>query len=145
MKTVTKFQTDDGCEFNTIADAMNHEDKCREIAAIMAPLGTVKIKDSNCYYQHDPATVIRCRVAILKMAARYIDDPVFRHEPPEEVHPFSIAGRILDDVGGPLRDPWFRFMRIDDLGREWEQPYFVSRPPEDAVCINPDRSWSGES
>lgn len=136
MKQIAKWQASDGSEWVLPEDAAKREDLLAAIADAMAPLGAERrIRDGQ-YVQHDPETVLGCRVAILRLAAKqFPGESIFRHEPPEEVHPFSIAGRILDDCGGPLNRAWGRFMRIDDQGREWEQPYFTTNPPADAVAI----------
>jgi hypothetical protein len=84
---VTKFRARDGAEFNTHTAAAQHELLLDEIAEIMQPLGDTKI-DHHDFVQHNPATVVRCRVRILKLAAKmFPDEEHFRHDPPEAVHP----------------------------------------------------------
>jgi hypothetical protein len=133
IETITKYRAKDGSEWQTLDKAMEREALCFTVDDAMAPLGpAIRITNHN-YFQHQPPTVIACRAAILKLAAKQFPDyDVFRHEPPQEVHPMSIAGRILDDCGGPIDTAWRRFMRIDELGREWEQPYYARNTPPDA-------------
>lgn len=126
---ITKYRTTDGTEFPTEQGAERHEALCQAIAEVMRPLGASRELRADDYVQHDPAAVIKARVGILALAAERADYPIFRHQPPEEVHPNSAAGRILDDVGGPLRDAWFRFRCTDEFGREWQQPYFAINTP----------------
>jgi hypothetical protein len=134
VKAITKYAARDGSEWRNEADAATREALLDEVEAVMRPLGERPKLDSRQYVQHHPATVISCRVEILKLCARELPDyEVFRHEPPEDVHPRSIAGRILDDCGGPLSEAWGRFACIDAAGREWQQPYFVAHTPADAV------------
>lgn len=123
---IIKYRADDGSEWKTIAEAVTRDVLCGEIGAVMEPLGDRVRIDSNQYVQHDPATVIKCRVGILALAAREFPSfDIFSHKPPEEVHPRSIASRILDDLGGPLCRAWNRFSCIDEQGREYEQPYYA--------------------
>ena len=52
-----------------------------------------------------------------------------------DVHPRSWAGRFFDDSGGPLADAWARLSRIDERGREWQQPYYVDHPNPEAKAV----------
>ena len=134
---ITRYLAKDGSEWDTISQAIDRESLVDAIADAMQPLGEKRHINHDEYVQHDPATVIAARVAILKLCAKEFPSfEVFKHEPPEEVHPMSIAGRILDDCGGPLLLAWGRFMRIDYKGREWEQPYFVGNPPNAAKQLS---------
>ncbi len=136
MQTITKYKANDGCEFKNEHDALKRDQLVAEIDAVMAPINPAPKCRDHQYAQHDPKVVIACRVAILKLCAREFPSfEIFRHQPPEEVHPRSIAGRILDDNRGPLSSAWYRFMLIDDKGREWEQPYYAANTPADAVKI----------
>jgi hypothetical protein len=58
--------------------------------------------------------------------AQYPSEAIFAHDA-MEIHPFSYAGRFLDDAGGPLRRVWSRFMCHHD-GWMYEQPYFALNP-----------------
>lgn len=43
-----------------------------------------------------------------------------------DVHRQGIVGRYLDDCGKiHISNVWYRFMCIDDMYREWQQPYFA--------------------
>ena len=133
---ITKWVANDGSEWRALADAEARDKLVDAIADVMAPLGRDRQLRDNQFIQHDPHSVLRCRVGILKLAAKEFPSfAIFRHEPLEVVHPMSAAGRILDDCGGPLCQAWNRFMRIDELGREWQQPYFAANPPADAECV----------
>lgn len=46
-----------------------------------------------------------------------------------DVPSFSYAGRFLDEVGGPLRRIWFRFMCMN-AEWEYEQPFYALHPEE---------------
>lgn len=135
MEAITKYRSIDGSEWNTADKAIERDRLCEKVNAAMRPLQKFTVEHHN-FVQHKPDVVTKARVAIVRLAAIELPDfKIFAHVPPAEVHPLSLAGRILDDVGGPLRTAWFRFMCIDDLGREWEQSYYVKHPPEDATCI----------
>lgn len=70
--------------------------------------------------------------AIVDLAWRETGHGVFQH-PAADIHPFSVAGRVLDS--GPLSRAWWRFMCIDEQWREWEQPYFARNPNPEATCV----------
>ena len=142
METITRFKADDGAVFDTAEKCIEHENLTKFIQGIMLDLGK-RNNSSAGWVQHDPATVIRCRVAIIElcremgMGKAY---PVFNHEPASEIHPMSAVGRILDDTGGPTNAAWRRFSSIDEQGREHNQPYFaINGPDEDHACVEDRR------
>lgn len=55
-------------------------------------------------------------------------------------HRQGIIGRILDDSNSELYKTWNRFMCIDELYREWEQPYFAINfekfNDDNSICVN---------
>ncbi len=55
-------------------------------------------------------------------------------------HRLGIVGRYLDDSGKDLYKHWYRFMCIDELYREWQQPFFAGNyknyDDTNSVCIN---------
>jgi hypothetical protein len=134
MEAITKYKARDGSEWASEAEARATENLLDVVDEIMAPLGPpVSVRPEE-YVQHNAGTVLAARAAIVKLCAKRLPGfPIFHHEPAEEVSPFSVAGRILDDIGGPLSVAWCRFMKIDDQGREWEQPYFVLNTPRKPV------------
>ena len=123
MEKIMRYKADDGTVFDTEKKCTDHENLCLFIDGIMLDLG--KRNTSSCgWVQHDPATVIRCRVAIIERCRQMGMGemcPVFNHEPASDIHPCSAVGRILCDTGGPLWTAWARFARTDDEGREHNQ------------------------
>ena len=145
MKAITRYQAVDGTEFPTEHQCREYEQLRLLVAGVMSYLGTIpdEVKDGKGWLQHDPETVVRCRVGIIRLCRsmpQFDSFPVFRHEPAAEIHPNSSAGRILDDTGGPLSEAWYRFRCIDDQGREHQQPYFAINGPDDNhECIEDRR------
>ncbi len=62
------------------------------------------------------------------MREKYPTEKVWQHDA-EKIHPMSYAGRMLDDVGGPLNRVWHRFMCESD-GYEYQQPFYALNPGE---------------
>ena len=132
MQIVTKYRAIDGSEWDTADQAMDRDNLCAAVADAIAELGeplSSAFFGGGGYRQHDLATVLSAKQRIVRLAKIHTGHGVFDH-PAADIHPFSIAGQILDDVGGPLRKAWRRFMCIDDQGREWGQPYFGLHPTE---------------
>ncbi len=129
MKKITKYQANDGSEWHSGAEAMERDKLIARVLVAMAPLGDTPqcVMEQKGYIQHDVAVVNNAKEAILQicrdqgMAENF---EVFNHHG-SEVHPRSIVGRILNDLGGPLDEAWSRFARIDAQGREHDQPYFA--------------------
>lgn len=140
MKAVTRYKTNDGSLFDDEDKAIAHEALCDKIDAVMAPLPPVpeEVERGKGWAQHDPEKVLTARDGILDICREQkLDEhyPVFKNRG-RDVHPMSVVGRILDDVGGPLNRAWSRFCRIDDQGREHQQPYFaINKPDSDHKCI----------
>ena len=143
MKQVTRFRSEDGCEFILESTCLEHEVLCNKVKLAMLPLGDcpAAVEDGKGWLHHDPAIVIHCRKAIMQlcciqgMAKLH---PVFENE---DAHPMSVVGRILDDVGGPISKAWTRFQRIDDQGREHQQPYYaINGPDKKHVCVEDRRA-----
>lgn len=136
METITKYRANDGCEFSTEAEALKRDHLIAAIDSAMAPMAGVPELRPDQYYQHLPSVVLACRCSIVLLCRiEYPNTQVFKAEP-ASVHPQSFAGRFLGDNPGPLYDAWCRFMRIDNAGREYEQPYYAMNGNPTAKCIN---------
>lgn len=138
MKSITKFQSDDGSEWTTPEQALARDRLCREVNEAMALLPPRPVDRTldrgERFLQHNRDVVLRAKQAIVDLAWRETGHEVFKH-PAADIHPFSVAGRVLDDSGSPLNRAWWRFMCIDDQWREWEQPYFARNPNAAAVAV----------
>jgi hypothetical protein len=139
MKTITKFQADDGCEFKTSDECQAHESLCAAVVKIMSKL-TAEPKDDHCnfsngrgYIQHDPLTFLDVRNALLELgAAQFSEDSNlrvwFEQCKDGKRHVYWIS-RLLDDNGQlVILRAWNRIMNTDDSFREWGQMYFVLNP-----------------
>lgn len=145
MKAVIKYQANDGSEWNTAEQAETRDKLHIQVEAIMAPLGQVPeaVRDGRGWLQHELETVLTAKDGILELCRSFgydINYPVFKN-PGRECHALGIIGRILSDDGGPLGRAWSRFGRIDEQGREHQQPYYAytAGPLPEHVCIE-DRS-----
>lgn len=141
MKTITKYQANDGTEWTDPNKAAERDALCGKVDAAMAPLGDTPqaVKDGEGWLQHDLETVNQAKDAILEIcrAEGFAKSfPVFGHKG-REIHPRSSISRILDDFGGPLCTAWNRFGRIDEQGREFDQCYYAytNGPRPEHVCV----------
>lgn len=141
MKPIIKYQATDGSEWNSPDDARSRDALCEKVNVAMKPLGRTPraVEDGKGWLQHDLETVLKVKDAIIEicreqgMAKSF---PVFSN-PGRKIHPMSVVGRILDDHGGPLNEAWNRFCRIDEQGREHQQPYYAytNGPLPEHVCV----------
>jgi hypothetical protein len=141
MKTITKYQSIDGSEWNDAMDALKRDYLCELVRSAMAPLGDTPqdVQNGKGWLQHDLETVNLAKDAILDIcrAEGFAKNFTAFKSAGRECHSLSIIGRILDDCGGPLNEAWNRFARIDTQGREHQQPYFAytNGPLLEHVCV----------
>lgn len=141
MQSVIKFKADDGSEWSTEVAALKRDRLCARINQAMRPLGPANplMRAGKGWVQHDLETVNRCKDAIVEICLEEglgKSFPVFNNKG-RNIHPLSVAGRILDDYGGPLNEAWNRFCRIDPKGREHQQCYFAytGGPDTNHYCV----------
>jgi hypothetical protein len=146
METITKYKTSDGAEFSDLDKATAREELIAKVDAVMAPLGTVPaaVSHGKGWVHHDLETVLKVKDDILDLcrAEGYNKTFVGFKDRGRDYHPFSIVGRVLDDMGGPLCTAWRRIQVIDSQGREHQQPYYAreeGRPDPGQVCIEDRR------
>lgn len=127
MKTVTKYESIDGALFDTADDAARRDALEIRLASLEAPLGPRC--ESGQRKRHAPDVYRAFRVGLVEIAREWHPrEPVFQHDP-MQIHPFSFAGRYLDDAGPPqLRRRWGRLMCMTDDGVEYEQPFYALHP-----------------
>jgi len=136
MNPITKFQADDGTEFNTKDACIAHEMLCAEIAEVMALLPP-KVDDTGCefsngsgYIQHDPHTFNRVKFALLRIANRISPHKWFEQALYDDGVHESWPGRIISEMSAPLWRAWHRISCTDSQFREWGQPYFANNPDQ---------------
>lgn len=127
MKTITKYVASDGKEFDLKERCRKYEDMIERVNQILSKIRRrpedVNFLNGRGYIQHDIATLSEIKENILKEIVRYTGDNSLMGKNP------SFINRILGDSGYPfLSETWFRFMCIDDFGREWGQMYFCLHP-----------------
>ncbi len=146
MEKITKYRANDGSEWSTKLSAAMREDMIIQVQGAMKNLKDHPT-DLNWdgYVQHSEESVVECKKSLFSIAnkegvlAGWIEDQMKSHGKTTDdliynSHP-SWFGRMLDGAHTPLMRAYGRLCRIDDLCREWNQPYFVSNPPADASCV----------
>lgn len=152
MKKIVRdiFISDDGVEFTEEAKCVAHEALRLEVNAVMAALAPTP-KDDGChfanghgYIQQEPQKVDDARLAILKIAQRYVTHPSSPKwlqqviDNPAGVDPSWPARLIGDCCPALVGDAWHRFWCIDGLYREWGQPFYRAHPERgDQIRLNP--------
>ncbi len=128
MKTLLKYKSDDGIEFNTQFECERHERLVLEIQGALAPLGPkVKLGD-GLFKQHDPANVRKASEAVLAIIKReYPEMNKFTFDTCAPDNPsvwHTYLGRFVSDTN--LWRFTQRLMCINQhTGREYEQPYYA--------------------
>ena len=134
MKTLTKYQAEDGLEFTEAAECRKHEANLEEVKIIMSQL---PVRPDGCdfdngggFIQHDKDVLIAVRARFCEFAKRYTDDKWLQQtiDLGLDAHP-SYVGRLIDDCApNSIGKHWHRFMCIDSQFREWGQPYYANHP-----------------
>ena len=135
MEKIIKFKAIDGKEFTSETECLNYELLIKRVDEIMALLPPTP-KDDGCsfangdgYIKHEKTELRNVQVKLLKICKEYIDHKWIQQTIDDEnIHP-SYVGRLLGDYGiTPLNDAWYRFICVDNQGREWGQPYYANNP-----------------
>jgi hypothetical protein len=135
-REITIYEAHDGTRFDTLERATQHEQLIAVVADAMAPLPDPPDgefgNERRGYWPHDPDAVTAAKVRLVELAAALnVGQGWFKEHLHEaaDIHPSSYAGRVMSECGpAPLDRAWRRLSRIDDRGREWEQPYFALNP-----------------
>jgi hypothetical protein len=127
MKTITKWVATDGSEFADSAACLAYEKLCAEIDALMKDWPPVEVTGSA-FVQQDRETVLRIQRAMVEIFERdhWSDGHTAWAKEAQIPAGLSLIGRYVDDAGhGPELSVWRRIARIDNLFREYEQPFYA--------------------
>lgn len=134
MRTATAYIANDASVFWSRTECEAHERLCAEVAAAIAPLGSLEVSGPR-WFQHDPAKVREAQRAFLAVAMRHGNTHAWFAQVltatgngPCDGGYFGNLTRILD--GKPWDAALGRLSRIGADGREWEQPYYMTHPEE---------------
>jgi hypothetical protein len=127
MKTITKYVSTDGVEWDSPFKAAIRDELDAEVKVIEATLGERPVYGHRTHI--DAMVWTDAKAAVVAICRRvYPTERVFQ-SPAASIHPRSFAGRFLDDNGGPLYRIWCRFMCING-DWEYDQPYLAINPKE---------------
>lgn len=143
IKTITVYEASDGARFDTLTLAEKREKLLADVALAMSPLGSVPklVSDDKGWVHHTLEAVRKAKHALLDLAAPSLRGiSWYQSDKYDEIHVQGVAGRIIDDAGGPVATAWARLRCIDTYGREFNQPYHaINGPVKDHVCIDDRR------
>lgn len=122
-ETVTEFVCADGTRFRNSDKAEAYEIELSAVNQIMAKCPVVQLEDGE-YFVWPKELLMSIRRDLWARVLEKYGESYPKWSP--TVCPMGTVGRVLDDFSGPLESAWSRMMRWDfDLGREYEQTYFV--------------------
>lgn len=126
MEVILKYRATDGTEWTTADDACRRDHLDAEVRALEARLGP-RVQHGRRPVDILAVAAVKAEVVNLCRLA-FPTEPVFRYSP-QEIDPFSYAGRLLSEVRGPLNRIWCRFSCMNG-DWEYEQPFFALHPEE---------------
>ncbi len=147
MKTITKYQSTDGSEWNAPEQAIARDKMEAEVNEALGCLIKPPAEPNwEGFVQQDASDVLECKTMLFQIANQegvlkwWIDDQLTKHGKTErqlieDVHP-SWFGRMLDGGHGPLGRGYGRMACIDKQYRQWNQPFYAANPVEGAKCVN---------
>lgn len=128
MKTITKYEANDGTQFTAADKCLIYEIHCRladEAVAVLHPRPKdMGFANGEGYIQHDLRNVALATSELKSLATGITGiDCNNRH--------FSHAARFVEEGAGKhLAEVYYRMMCIDEHGRECGQPYYALNPGE---------------
>lgn len=141
MKTITKWQANDGSEWDSPECATKRDTLIAEVAAVMDPMGQ-RVTDHGGHKQHTGSVVETVRDGLYAIANRdgilkwWINDQKSKFSKTDadliRCHP-SWFCRMLDGGHAPLERAYGRLCCIDKMYREWDQPYFANKADEETT------------
>lgn len=135
------YAAQDGSAFYSRAQAEAHEHKieeCERALGLLADAEPFKdgMRSGAGYVQQKRWRVEACkRILVVLLDEEF---PYLKVLEWEAQSPWGMAGRAASEGSKPLALAWSRLARIDEQGREWEQPYFAMNPPSNAAQLNPE-------
>lgn len=135
MKQITKYVAIDGTEFNNENECLNYENLIKKVDLIMAELPFPKVDrldfvNGGGFVQHDKKVLRKVQMNLLEEIKNHI------HIDDENLSMSYVDRLILDSGISPLKKAWHRFMCVDELAREWGQPYYAKHPDKAKhVCV----------
>lgn len=142
MKKITVYEANDGTRFDSEAKAEIHEQIIAEIEEAMMPLGDRIEITGGQFVRHGRVRFMEAKANMIRIIRKATGDQfgIFKNYQPDDIHPMSLAGRIVDDLGSKaIRKAWNRLQCINENGDEWEQPYFALNMVDGPILIE-DRS-----
>jgi hypothetical protein len=133
IEEVTEYVADDGRRFSSYFTCLNYETELADVEAIMQQLPKHNLPNGE-YVSCDPSLLRQVKSRLWGMVLNKYGDsyPKWRGYSADDVSVNGIVSHVLSDSShGPLEAAWLFLMRCDfDLGRIYDQPYFVNRPEE---------------
>lgn len=120
MKQLTIYQADDGTRWDREFDARERDYMIYECDAAQLLLGRRMNLSDGEYVQHNLTSVASVNESYQVLAKKYSK---------------TFNGRIIGESNNPVDSLRCRLSSIDSKGREWNQPYFRSNPPEDGKAV----------
>jgi len=135
MKTITKYKAIDGKEFSDRDECVSYELLICRVDDIMSALPPKPV-DDDCsfsggegFLQHDKSILRKVQLQLLEIMKEYTDHKWIQQTIDDENIDPSWVARIIGEYSlHPLNNAWYRFSCIDNLSREWGQPYFANNP-----------------
>ena len=136
MKTIQKYEANDGSVWDTETECLAHESLCERIRNVMKAFPPLP-KNDGCsfangggYIQLSEPIVTKVREQLLDLIGEKVTHKWVQESRGGKKHP-SWVHRLLSDCEiTPLSKAWYRICCVDDQWREWGQPYYAAHPTE---------------
>jgi len=126
MRIVQKFRASDGSEWDDPIKAAKRETLDLAVRDIEGTLNPPPRPGTR--HEVDAAAWTKAKTAVVELCRQEFPCESAFKANAASIHPFSFAGRMLSDVGGPLYRIWCRFMCVGGDHYEYDQPFFANHP-----------------
>ena len=128
MRTITKYEADDGTTFDNQADAWEYEHLMINLSNAMGCLHPERELEGEEYIQHTEGAVRLARDQVIDVIANCLGMSGGTVEGAKEAsHNHTIFGRFVDDSNNKACSAaWTRFMSMNPRNdREYSQPFYM--------------------
>jgi hypothetical protein len=126
VKQIIVYESTDGSRWDHKYQAMQRDTLNTRVEAIERALPKIPSEGKRVAVNIELVRAAKREVVQL-CREQFPDERIFKHEPSEDIHPLSYAGRFLDYVGGPLDRVW-RWFAFERDGWLYSQPFYAMNP-----------------
>ena len=132
IEQITQYVAEDGKIFLDRESCLLYEKQYFAVKNIMKDFPSIPKGDGE-FIEVNKFLLFRIRRALWILVLDEYGDgyPHWKKWDADEIHPYSVVGRVLSDSDSPVANAWNKLGYCDfERGRIYQQPYYVTHPNE---------------